>query len=137
MRKLLLLLVCALAGLSVRAGVVSEQEALQKARQFMQDKVFKQSGMRRAPQKDGAAAAYYVFNAENKGGFVIVSGDDRMRDILGFAESGSFDREQLPDNLRWLLDYYTEVANDLPAEPTGSAAAAGSVSGISSPSEIG
>ena len=124
MKKLLLLLVCALAGLSVQAAVVGEQEALQKAQQFMQDKVFKQSGMRRAPQKGGAAAAYYVFNAENKGGFVIVSGDDRMRDILGYAESGSLDQEQLPDNLRWLLDYYAEVANDLPAEQTGSAAAA-------------
>lgn len=104
MKKLLLVLVCALAGISVQAAVVGEQEALQKAQQFMQDKVFKHSGMRRAPQKDGNRAAYYIFNAEEDGGFVIVSGDDRMRDILGFAESGSFDQEQMPDNLRWLLD---------------------------------
>lgn len=111
MKKLLLLLACAFVGLTALAEKVTEREALQKAQQFMQDKVFKQSGMRRAPQKGGAAAAYYVFNAENNGGFVIVSGDDRLKDILGYSENGSFSMENLPDNVKWLLDYYDEIAN--------------------------
>ena len=29
---------------------------------------------------------YYLFNIENDGGFVIISGDDRTRSILGYAD---------------------------------------------------
>lgn len=124
MKKLLLLLVCTLAGLSVQAESVSEQEALQKAQLFMQDKVFKQNGMRRAPMKDGKTPAYYIFNAEKNGGFVIVSGDDRMKDILGYAKNGSLDLDRLPDNLKWLLDYYSQIVSTLPAERGNRAIAA-------------
>ena len=111
MKKLLLLLACAFVGLTAQAEKVTEREALQKAQQFMQGKVFKHSGMRRAPQKDGSNAGYYVFNAENDGGFVVVAGDDRLKDILGYSENGSFSMENLPDNVKWLLDYYDEIAN--------------------------
>ncbi len=112
MKKLLLLLACAFLGLVAQAEKVTEREALQKAQQFMQGKVFKHSGMRkRAPQKDRGSAGYYVFNAENNGGFVIVAGDNRLKDILGYSESGSFSMDQLPDNVKWLLDYYDEIAN--------------------------
>ncbi len=72
MKKLLLLLACAVFGLAAQAEKVTEREALQKAQQFMQGKVFKHSGMRkRAPQKDRGSAGYYVFNAENNGGFAL------------------------------------------------------------------
>ena len=124
MKKLLLLLACAFVGMTAQAGKVTEQEALLKAQQFMQDRQFKHSGMRRASQKDAATPGYYVFNAEDNGGFVIVAGDDRMRSILGYAEKGSFDQETLPDNIKWLMDYYAQVAGSLPAQQKNSALAA-------------
>ena len=41
---------------------------------------------------------YYVFsNAEAKG-FVIVSGDDRFPEIVGYSDQGTYDEAQLPDN---------------------------------------
>ena len=125
MKKLLLLLACAFVGLmTVQAEKITEQEALLKARQFMHDRQFKHSGMLRAPQRDAASPGYYVFNAEDEGGFVIVAGDDRMRSILGYAEKGSFNQESLPDNIKWLLDFYAQVADSLPAGQTGNAPAA-------------
>ena len=45
----------------------------------------------------------YVFNNGLKQGFVIVSGDERAIPILGYAEEGSFDEREMPDNMRaWL-----------------------------------
>ena len=121
MKKLLLLLVCAFAVMAAHAESISEQEALRKAQQFMQNKQFKYSGMRRAPQKGSVSSAYYIFNAEDNGGFVIVAGDDRMRDILGYAEKGCLDQENIPENVRWLLDYYAQIADSLSAEKNSAA----------------
>ena len=35
-------------------------------------------------------AYYYVFNVGENNGFIIVSGDDRAKEILGYSDSGSF-----------------------------------------------
>lgn len=50
--------------------------------------------------------AFYVFNADNNGGFVIVSGDDRTREILGYSQTGNLDLDKIPENLKWWLDGY-------------------------------
>ena len=111
MRKLLLLILTLfIANMAVMAGRVSEAEALQKAQQFMQGKNFVQKQLRRAPSLDASKNAYYVFNAENSGGFVIVAGDDRMPDILGYSEKGTLNIDSVPDGLRWLLGYYEDIA---------------------------
>ena len=53
----------------------------------------------------------YVFNVEEDGGFIVVSNDDRTLPILGFSESGKFDPENIPDNMRaWLQGYADEIA---------------------------
>ena len=89
-----------IADLTVMAGRVSEAEALQKAQQFMQGKNFVQKQLRRAPSLDASKNAYYVFNAENSGGFVIVAGDDRMPDILGYSEKGTLNPETASCNVK-------------------------------------
>ena len=76
MRRLSLLLASLFISLITFAGEVTEEEALQKAQQFMKGKQFKQRNLRRAASTTGNNS-YYVFNAENYDGFVIVSGDDR------------------------------------------------------------
>ena len=54
--------------------------------------------------------AFYVFNdkQEVNGGFVIVGGDEITRSIIGFSESGHFDPNNIPENLRWWLSQYSE-----------------------------
>ncbi len=63
------------------------------------------------------AADYYVFNASDGSAFVIVAGDDRAEEILGFGE-GSMDMDNLPCNLQWLLRTYQEQMEYLHAHPT-------------------
>lgn len=55
--------------------------------------------------------AYYIFNAQDEaGGFVIVSGDERMPEVLGYSETSMFAvDEELPDGLVWLLGTYYET----------------------------
>ena len=49
--------------------------------------------------------SYHVFNA-TAGGFVIVSACDLTSPILGYAETGSFSTEDIPDGLAYFLDGY-------------------------------
>lgn len=93
---------------SMSAQQVTEQEALQKAKQFMQGKQFKQKSLRRAAAIGGNS--FYIFNAEQNGGFVIVSADDRTKPILGYADQGNFDVNKLPENTRkWLEGYEQQI----------------------------
>ena len=55
--------------------------------------------------------AYYAFNLPDNGGYVIVSGDDSMPAVLGYSESGSYDADKLPVNMRsWLAGYAEQYA---------------------------
>jgi len=53
---------------------------------------------------------YYVVNIGDEKGFVIVSGDDRAKEILGYSDSGSFPTLNLPENFKnWMAAYETEL----------------------------
>lgn len=52
-------------------------------------------------QADNGIATAYVFNFDN--GFVIVSADDCYHPILGYSERGSFNYNQAPDGLRFMM----------------------------------
>ena len=52
---------------------------------------------------------FYVFTAENQG-YVIVAGDDRLIPILGYADVGVFDTNNIPPNMqKWLEGYKAEI----------------------------
>lgn len=98
------------------AAPISKQQALNSAKVFLQQKGKNVaiSNMRmafRTPLKKGAEeAAYFVFNAEGGNGFVVVSGDDRTVPILGYADRGSFDAENMPANMKaWLEGYEMQI----------------------------
>ena len=114
MRKYYLLLLFAIVSLSADAQHVSEQQALVKAQAFMKGKKFKPSAnarsLSRARSKKTADESLYIVNVENKGGFVIVSGDERTEPILGYSTSGEIDYDRMPDNLRaWLEGYEVQI----------------------------
>lgn len=58
---------------------------------------------------------YYVFNAADNAGFVIISGDDRARKILGYSNKGSFDFDNMPPQLASLLEQYGRMLETIPA----------------------
>ena len=55
-------------------------------------------------EKDGKA--YYAFNNGSDKGFTVVSGDDRLPEVIGYATKGSFAEDDMPAQLNWLLDAY-------------------------------
>ena len=50
------------------------------------------------------ARYYYVYNRGENRGFVIVSGDDRLAPYIGYATTGTFSAEEMPDNLAAFLE---------------------------------
>ncbi len=51
-------------------------------------------------------ADYFVFNFPSDKGFAIISGEDRVRPILGYSYTGSFDPDNLPTALKGMLTSY-------------------------------
>lgn len=116
MRRLLFFLLAIITSVTfVNAGKVTEQQALEKAQKFMPNRLFLTN--KSAPYgKSGVRSnesSFFIFNVENDGGFVIVSGDDRTETILGYSLSGSLDIGKVPDNLRYWLDLYAEQIQNL------------------------
>lgn len=57
---------------------------------------------------------YYVFNKGNDNGYVIISGDDRAKTILGYTDDGHFDISVLPANVKYWLGFYESELKSLP-----------------------
>ena len=120
MRKSLLLLLCLLLSHFMMAGNVTPEEALQKAQQFASGmKMSPKAKVLRAPSAKPkltlakADECYYVFNVEKSMGFVIVSGDDRTAAILGYADEGEFNADNIPENMKSWLQGYADQLNYL------------------------
>ncbi|MGM9705314.1 MAG: C10 family peptidase [Prevotella sp.] len=113
MKRFLLSFVVMLLGLHMIAGPVTKEEALSSARSFMSGRgvtmsTGKQAAYRavRKSAKTTDNAYYYVFNVGEDKGFVVVSGDDRTERILGYTDSGTFDMNTAPENMKaWLQSY--------------------------------
>ena len=64
-------------------------------------------------QKDSQEPAVYVFNGE-RDGFVLVSAGDEGRVVLGYSDSGKFDKDDIPANMQfWLQMYADELASSV------------------------
>lgn len=131
--SLITLLVCCI---SMIAQQRSESEAIQIAQEFFgkrgkspqlsvvpTQKVNAQvrkkvASARRAPAK---SASFYVVNDDANNRFVIISADERMYQILGYSDNGTFDSENAPEGLMELMagydieyDYITNIPQTSP-----------------------
>ena len=124
MKKVFLFLAYILPATGLFAQHVTEEQALQKAQAFMQGKVINSAnGRNGAPAKPRAmkrvaqatqSDALYIFNVEDNGGYVIVSGDDRTDEILGYSTEGHIDPQQMPENMRAWIEEYEKQISSLP-----------------------
>ena len=107
---LLALLVVSLA----KAEEITRQQALQRAQQFMQERMKARPGSRGAKVELSdvkQVSGLYVVNASDNEGYVIVSNDDQTVPILGFSDSGHADPDNMPSNMRaWLQGYADQIA---------------------------
>ncbi|MBO5612945.1 MAG: BspA family leucine-rich repeat surface protein [Prevotella sp.] len=98
------------------ASPITETEAQQKASDFMSDrksngKILQSKAIIADTPKFITAEscdAFYVFNNETSGGYVIVSADDRMPAVLGYSYTGTFKSDEIPENMRAWLNGYVE-----------------------------
>ncbi|MBP5688110.1 MAG: C10 family peptidase [Muribaculaceae bacterium] len=113
-----LLIISVGMSLEIHAEQVSESKAQSVAAKFMKERgmgaVAASQPLRAPRSKAGASqqeAAYYVFNAAKDRGFVIVSGDDRTEQVLGYSDKGNFDPANVPENMKaWLNQYVEEIS---------------------------
>lgn len=121
MRKLLSLLFSFLI-ISANAKQISFNEASTIASEFLNSSVSKRKSahvnVRAAQSKDSTLSneehqPYYVFNADNNEGFVIIAGDDRAKKILGYSPKGSFSYSHIPTQLNWMLDRYEKQMSNI------------------------
>jgi hypothetical protein len=106
----------ALATIGANAESISKTQAFSAAQHYLlsKGKILNQS---RTPYRSvrkvngqPESAYYYVFNAEGDNGYVIVSGDDRTPEILGYVDKGSFNEEIIPENMKsWLQLYVDQI----------------------------
>ena len=119
MKRLLLLSLVLLCSLSAWTAQRSPEEALSIARTFFMQSsgaVTRYSGevqlaavstdlLKSASTRSVGGTAFYIYNYAQSA-YVIVSGDDRMKPVLGYSDNGSFITENLPVNILGWLELY-------------------------------
>ena len=69
-------------------------------------------------QADNTTPAVFVFNSTDKG-FVLVSAEDDARAVLGYSDEGTFDANNIPENMQfWLQMYADEMRSATEAKGT-------------------
>ena len=117
MKKTFLVVLLLMIALIIKAGDVTPEQALQHAKDFLQQRAAtgvnpKRSQALAAELKlAGRVSGLYVFNSDSNNGYVIVSNDDRTASVLGYSDSGQLDLDNMPENMRaWLQGYADEIA---------------------------
>lgn len=64
-----------------------------------------------SPATDPSFVSLYVFS-DNGDGYVIVSADDVAAPLLGYSDSGTLDKDNLPPALNYWLEYYAAEIKD-------------------------
>ena len=126
MKKLLLLFLVLLCSLTAWTAQRSPEEALSIARSFFMQSsgdVTRSAGdiqlvtvsndlLKSVSTRSVEGTAFYIYNYEQSA-YVIVSGDDRMKPVLGYSDNGSFITENLPVNILGWLELYNAAYAEL------------------------
>ena len=109
------------------AGPVDQQKAEQLGARFLstttvaqRDSDIQLNLVSAAVSRDGTD--YYAFNVRGGNGFVIVAGDDRVKPILAYSTTGSFNPQDVAEGFAYMLNGYREEIqyvrdHNLPAMP--------------------
>lgn len=121
LRKLFFMLVGMVVTVVVNAEPITREQARLRALGFLEKAPGSHrlapvvNGARLSPRRIAKRGAsdlelYYVFNRGDNQGFVIATGDDRLRPVIGYTDEGEFDYNNLPDNMKfWLEGYEAEL----------------------------
>lgn len=110
MRRVLLSLSCLILGMvSSQAGPVSRSQAEALAKEFKNKRCSIPASLKCLPARKSARQTVtdneklYIFNIGNNEGFVVISGDDNAIPVLGYADHGTFNPDDIPANMEeWI-----------------------------------
>lgn len=114
--------------MTVSANPIDVAQAQSIAKKFCAEAVVKNK-MRKAPANAKMKLVYkshgkkadnnilYAFDRGTANGFVVVAGDDRAPQILGYTDTGSFDISNMPENMRWWIQQYEQQMRYLQDNP--------------------
>lgn len=114
--------------MTVSANPIDVAQAQSIAKKFCAEAVVKNK-MRKAPTNAKMKLVYkshgkkadnnllYAFDRGTANGFVVVAGDDRAPQILGYTDTGSFDISNMPENMRWWIQQYEQQMRYLQDNP--------------------
>ena len=109
-KTLLFIAIFAFSVGNIFANPVDRQHAQQIGQSFMNAKIGQKADVQLNLVYTAAtreAVDYYVFNNGNGNGFVIVSGDDRVKPILAYSTSGCFNPNDIADGFQFTLNTFS------------------------------
>lgn len=56
---------------------------------------------------------YYIFNNEYNNGYIIISGEDRLPALIGYTDTGNFDADEMPVQMKEFLTAYTALVDSV------------------------
>ena len=139
-KNIILITLLLLNVMLMQAAPITKSEALRKAAEFVinGNGNYARSMVRGLNNISSVAAtltvaesrdAYYAVNLPDNGGYVLVSGDDEMPAVLGYSESGTYNADNLPVNMRSWLAGYAEQYEYLQSHSNAKAASLTAVTG--------
>lgn len=122
------------------AGPVSQDEARQKAAQFLAKRL--RDGRRKAPALGGGTMtlaasdkAYYAFNLGRGDGFVLMSASDLTQQVIGYADHGTFDLDKAPAQFKAWMARLSEVIDGVESGTARPVAKAAAIPSTASPTK--
>ena len=126
LKKLFLASVLSVAGMmafSAAASTIDEGTARLAARNYLSQKVAATHASFKAPTMADLKLVYteaskvegnafYVYNVEG-GGWIIMSGDDRAKQVLAYSDKGNINMKDMPGNMKGYLNLYKNQIEEM------------------------
>ena len=116
MKRFFLLAALAAFAANILADPIDENQAMQIAAQFadktpvlVKKATRNEERARKLPAAVRSTAPYYIFSRGVGQGYVIVSGDDCLPQVLAIVETGDFDEKTAPPHQLGWLNYYAKI----------------------------
>lgn len=100
---------------NLMARVRSIQEAQKLAMQKLSANGARTANVTEEPELLLENDDMYIFGKEDQKGFVVVSTNEDMPEILGYSENGTFDPENIPDGMKFWMDYMAKANEQIKA----------------------
>lgn len=110
MKRITSLAIMSATTLALLAAPLTPEQALRRVQGNSALKTPSKSGtsmkLSFSMQTQKGEPAVYIFDRPASSGYLIVSADDTATPLLGYADSGSFDANNMPPQLEWWLSEY-------------------------------